>query len=100
MPELNEYQLIAFLQRMMIYGPVFTVEIERRSPRGHRIELLNGDVHEIAETQIELSDMLDILWINYGRSGRRMPRPLRRSVTAALATGKATLHRRSNTLEL
>jgi hypothetical protein len=85
---------------MPVYGPVFTVEVERQSPRGHRIELLNGDVHETAETEIALDNMLDILWICYGRGGRRMPRSLRRSVTAALTTGKATLRRRNNTLEM
>lgn len=97
---LNQYDLIAFLQRMRAYGQTFTVEVERRRPRGHRIELLNGDVHEIAETEVGLNDMLDILWICYGGDGgRRMPRALRRKITTGLSAGKVTLHRRNNTLE-
>lgn len=97
MPALNQYQLIAFLQRWS--GPTFTLEVERQKPRGHRIELRNGDAHAVAETQIKLSNVLDILWICYGSGGNRMPRPLRRSITSELAAGKVTLHRRNNTLE-
>lgn len=100
MATLNQYQLIAFLQRMRAYGPAFTVEVERRSPRGHRIDLLNGDVHEIGETEVGLNDMLDILWICYGNGGNRMARGLRRNISTALNSGKVTLHRRNNTLEM
>lgn len=97
---LNQFDLIAFLQRMRAYGQTFTVEVTRRTPRGHRIELLNGDVHEIAETEVGLNDMLDILWICYGNGGRRMAGGLRRSITTGLSAGKVTLHRRDNTLEM
>ncbi|QQG50482.1 MAG: hypothetical protein HZB75_03015 [Candidatus Saccharibacteria bacterium] len=99
MAVLNPYDLIAFLQRMRAYGQTFTVKVTRRRPRGHRIELLNGDVHEIAETEVGLNDMLDILWICYGNGGRRMARALRHKITTGLSVGEVILHRRNDTLE-